>query len=184
MDWGGGATSVNNPGHVTGYFDASESDARAFFWSDTTGLQMLGGPSRTLAFGINDNDQIVGTTGNEGFIWHLGSFTLLQSNSWAWSINNHGDVVGSVDQNSRAVIWRNLIATPLDTLVSESGWRFDQATSINDDGQIVVHVAQAPTGINDHEVLLNPVPELQTGLTLLAACVLAVKTARRTVKRI
>src|SRR5262249_54433032 len=79
---------------------------QAFIWDRVHGMQDLGLGYISLAAGINDNGEVVGTyslTGdNHAYIWtsaggvvDLG--TLGGESSFAFSINSEGDVVGLAD---------------------------------------------------------------------------------------
>jgi probable HAF family extracellular repeat protein len=136
-------TDVNDLGLVVG-----ESSGHAFSWSARTRhLTDLGGV-RSVANGVNDLGQVVGSS-EFGFIrhavlWNRGSQqpvdlgTLGGSSSTAWAINNLGVVVGdsdTADGTSHAFRWdpRSRRMTDLGTLGGDSS----SATAINDLGQVV-----------------------------------------------
>lgn len=71
--------------------------------------------------------------------------------SFAYSINNNGQIVGSSENGEsngnppghyparkrRAVLWQNGVITDLNTLIpADTGWELTEAKSINDAGQI------------------------------------------------
>ena len=116
-----------------------------------TPLGTLGG-SWSIAYAINDNNQIAGqayTRGNraahafrlsDGQMVDLGS--LGGSSSWGLAINNSGAVVGFA--TTRANEYHAFISTnggrmqDLNRLIPRnSGWVLGQANGINDAGQIV-----------------------------------------------
>src|SRR5262249_14974137 len=77
-------TAMNNQGVVVGFSDRPGDDSgapnfQAFVWTKTTGMQklpQLSGETRGGAFGINDNNQIVGQTKIPGHRYHA---TLWQN---------------------------------------------------------------------------------------------------------
>ncbi len=138
-------------------FLPSVEDGRAFVWenglfSDLGNLANLEGFS-SEAFDINDSGQIVGRSQvnsldpfgnsfspNHAFLWENGTMTDLGTfggvNSSAFGINNRGQVVGSVENNSgeeRAFLWQDGMITDLGTL----GGSTSVAVRINDSSQIV-----------------------------------------------
>jgi uncharacterized membrane protein len=112
-------TAINNQGTVAGFANRLPGIARtfeAFIWTQEGGMRSLGklpGDLRTSAFGINENNQIVGQTRGGphlfyGFIWdgvmkdlnsltEPGSLFLLYAND----ITNTGVIVGqALDPNT------------------------------------------------------------------------------------
>jgi probable HAF family extracellular repeat protein len=114
------ATAINNLGHVAG-FGRSAVNYEAFFWTPDTGLIGLGflpGGVVSDAWGINDQDQVVGVSYDfgpswEAFLWDpdigmigLGDLPGGQHASTAYDINNAGTVVGySLGPGDRAFTW-------------------------------------------------------------------------------
>jgi probable HAF family extracellular repeat protein len=116
-----------------------------------TDLGTLGGTEAfpaSVAFGINNRDQVVGdseTTGNSAvhaFLWQDGTMTDLGTlggtYSFASGINDRGQVVGYAsppgDTALHAFLWQKGTMTDLGTL---GGDTFSAATGINDGGQVV-----------------------------------------------
>jgi len=101
-------------------------------------LGTLGGDS-SIAYGINDNNQIVGiskiSSGDwHGFLYENGTMNDLGSNFIPTSINNNGQIVGySSGGNMQSYLWENGTFTNLGTL----GGPQTIANDINDAGQIV-----------------------------------------------
>lgn len=97
---------------------------------------------------INDAGQVIGNRSTDGghtkvaVLWKNGNVEVLPNfpggkQSYAYSINNAGQIVGEVeraDGEVRAVIWENGTVTELSTLPGAS---FSTAASINNLGQIV-----------------------------------------------
>jgi probable HAF family extracellular repeat protein len=120
----------------------------AFLWENgvMTDLGTLSGDS-SLAFNINDSDQIVGwseiaTDIRHAFLWENGVMTDLGTleggvNSTASAINNSGQIIGwselAEDNVTHAILWENGVMTDLGTFGGVSS----AASSINNSGQIV-----------------------------------------------
>ncbi len=168
-----GAYGINDSGQVVGGSDTLSGTTHATIWNDTTptDLGTLGG-SNSVGFRINDSGQVVGwslTTGNavgHATIWNgttptdLG--TLGGSNSWAYGINsyaydinNSGQVVGyseysNFTSNVHATIWNGAAPTDLNNFLSvsdvDAGWFLTTATSINDNGWIAGSAGNRVTG--------------------------------------
>ena len=108
------ATSINNRGEVVGTSVSSKDDnIHAFLWTKDTGMQDLG----TLPGAV------------------------VTAAPCCNSINDRGEVVGfSIDGsgNIRAVQWQDKVEMDLNTLIpADSPWYLQQASSINDVGEIV-----------------------------------------------
>jgi len=150
--WGG----VNNQGHVAVYANDDPIallGSSSFLWKGPGDIQLLLGPpgaTTTVAFGLNDLDQVVGASGPtpEGYLavlWEGGKVTTLgklpgDTESDAYAINNWGLVVGlslnfNVDPyTSLATYWykgKIYSLPPLD------GAANSLAMAVNDWGQAV-----------------------------------------------
>jgi probable HAF family extracellular repeat protein len=121
------AQAVNNNGQVVGdsgtFFagpylppGATAVPVHAFLWTQAGGMVDLGtlpGAATSVARGINDQGQVVGTSGGRPFLWSqatgMTELGLLPGDKGgvATAINNQGQVVGSSysDTRSHAVLW-------------------------------------------------------------------------------
>jgi probable HAF family extracellular repeat protein len=145
------AYGVNASGEVVGYGDTSSGHFRAFTWSPSGGMTMLGtlGGLDSWAMGINDSGEVTGhsttvsgflhaftTTG--GPLTDLG--TLGGTSSYGYGVNDEGAVVGfstTSDGGIHAFFSANGIMSDLNSLVpASSGWSLTQAYSIDDAGRI------------------------------------------------
>jgi len=102
------ASSLNEQGHIVGFFVCPTGYAEPFLWTPEAGLIELPLPPDSYeasAEDINEAGQIVGTAtiagvGSCGFLYDDGEFTMLPpvipDAGWssAWAINNGGTVVG------------------------------------------------------------------------------------------
>ncbi len=124
------------------------------------------------ASGLNDRGQVVGTSDTagdasfHGFLWQQGHITDLgtlagDSYSSAIAISNHGLVLGvsiSASFSPRAVLWRNGIATDMNTLVpQDSALYLESACSINEKGEIIGFAALKSNPSETHAYLARPV---------------------------
>ncbi len=134
--------AISNSGQVVGYGDTNGGSAtHAFLWQGGSGMQDLGTLGGTfddsVALGINNNGLIVG-------------YDTISS-------------TGSQD----AFLYSDGVMQDLNDLIpSTSDWTLEEATGINDSGQIVGEGVN-PSGQTD-AFLLTPTPEPST-LALLAA---------------
>ncbi len=108
----GSGNSINDAGQVVGY---TFGTLRAFLWSSAAGMSDLGtlaAPynSGSEALGINLSGQIVGT-------------------SWDYPLPG--------DYQYHAFLYSNGTMEDLNNLVNAPGWTLEEATAINNSGQIV-----------------------------------------------
>ena len=104
------ATGINDHGDVAGFYNKTSAQVDAFLQQHNGQFVTLAvpGASMTQAFGVNDNDEVVGAytdgTGNNaqthGFTWRPGyGFTTVDDPHGIGAttingINDHGDLVG------------------------------------------------------------------------------------------
>ena len=150
-----GASAINNNGQILGNCDDTSSNLHAVLWQNgtPTDLGTLGGPQAEAA-GINNLGQVVGfaqtsTDADHGFLWSNAKMTDLGLNFFPAAINDNGVIVGGNE------IYSNGSLQNLNNLIpAGSGYQIQNATAINDNGQIV---AQAYTSTyQTHALLLTP----------------------------
>lgn len=162
------AFGVNNVGEVVGMAETATQDPScippqvldfgAVIWGPKPGqiqeLPVFPGDSVAAALAINDNGQVVGTSGVcavptslalgiHAVLWQNGSVTDLGGfggvmNNGGLAINNTGQVVGTSDLHgdttTHAFFWQNGLMTDLGTLPGDV---FSMANDINSKGQVV-----------------------------------------------
>lgn len=200
------AYGINNAGQIVGYSftsgearphaflvtpEDSDGDGRPDLWfrdNDANGsndlmtdLGTLGG-SESVANGINDAGQIVGTSSttigdstSQAFLWTKGGTDGVVSNpqmkdigvidgfqnSTAVGINAKGQVVGYAyvtttgDPTDHAFVYRN---SGITDLTEDSGWIQGSALAINANG-LIVGAGTNPSGAN-LGLLLTPLPDI------------------------
>jgi probable HAF family extracellular repeat protein len=141
----GVATAINNFGQAVGYSYLDGVNRHAFIYQKGT-LRDLGclqgddGPCTTYAFGINDQGQVVGSSGraflySNGVMNDISPFGSLAS--YARGINNQGQVVGEyliADHSSfHAFVYTGGTFTDIGSADSPETVAYD----INDRGQVV-----------------------------------------------
>ncbi|MBK6357783.1 MAG: DUF3466 family protein [Betaproteobacteria bacterium] len=141
-----GARGINASGQLAGVWaQDGASPPQAIVRrnaDDITNLSQLYG-ERGYAFDINDSGSVVGSLGNQGYIWNqatgLTYIDIQKTESTAWSINENGQVVGWLsDKRSNrrgysSFIWHRGQLTIIDDLNSEQSMAF----GINASGQVV-----------------------------------------------
>lgn len=94
------ANDVSELGRVVGYSFNASGQRRAFLWKngEMRDLGVLPGESDSEATAINEAGQIVGVSGNRGFLWEDGVMSEIPGFSTVWNrpidINNDERVVG------------------------------------------------------------------------------------------
>jgi len=167
------ASAINTAGHVAGFAEGSGAQ-RGFLYRDGALVDLRpGDPSFTVAYGLNDADQVVGVSmlpsasgamQSQAFLWDQGVIKPLgvarstDVTSRANAINNLGVVVGvssASSTNTVGFVYDGTTMADLNTLVNNaSGWVFTGAQAINDKGQIT------GTGLYlgvPHPYLLTPI---------------------------
>ncbi len=196
------ATAVNNLGEVVGWTNMpTQGQMQAFVGDVHNVIGTLGGIS-SEATGINDHGLVVGWSnvanpqypnspgpthaflyGPDGKMNDLGVLPGYQ-NSGAASINSLGQIVGSATNNltdlGRAVLFEDGKVIDLNSLLpANSGWLLQDATAINDSGQVLGWGTY--NGTSESFLLnLETVPE---PTTVLLFGVMAAVGVARTVRR-
>jgi probable HAF family extracellular repeat protein len=128
-------TAINNHGLIVGFSDlpgdsAASPNYHAFIWTKSAGMTDLGtlpGDALSIAWGINDEGQVVGQSINSSgssraFLWQNGMMTDLNtlvaqgplSLVYANDINDSGEIVGGA-YNSTTGDSPAFMAVPLRT---------------------------------------------------------------------
>jgi probable HAF family extracellular repeat protein len=150
----GVAFGINNRGQAVGYSGTCIQATHPVVWENNntvTQLQDLGEPGG-IAYAINSHNQIVGQAVNSqgtalATIWQnhsvaaLGGLMPGDVASFATSINNQGQVVGSSFDSranwSRGLLWQNGMMIDLNTVFpASSNLYVVSASNINESGQI------------------------------------------------
>lgn len=164
----GGGTSnaigVNDYGTVVGWATNSSDETRMIYWDQYNGMRDVGAynsyeRSYSLLIDINNNNLVIGAelnlTGGVSFesYWGYGKPPAYIGTGLAWSINDHGQVVG--EDSNKAFYWdvydRKIWLKDY-TINFPSSYSLSEAYEINELGQIV---GSGTAGA----YLLTPVPE-------------------------
>jgi probable HAF family extracellular repeat protein len=176
---------INSSGQIAGYSWRADFSEHGYIWTPLVGFHDIGSPGGggTRGMAINDAGVLVGidwgtaTTSGGLIIANTTETNLIEVASGTslmpFDIDNRGQVVGYMaspsDLNPEAFIWSadtgfvNLESL----LLSANGWDLEQATGINDRGQIIGF------GILNDQVrgfLLTPVPE-RSSFVLILGCI-------------
>jgi probable HAF family extracellular repeat protein len=148
------AFGINNSGQVVGGSDTADGSSRAFLYSGGT-MSAIDTPRGGRALAINASGDVVGydfpvaqnnVAYAHAFLYSGGTLTDLGTlaggnSSQAEAINASGQIVGfAQDATNQLVAFLDFggVMTDLNTLLPNgSGWRLQEATGINDAGQIV-----------------------------------------------
>lgn len=146
--------AINASGHVAGSFVAADGALRPFVFDGTSStIGATPGGSGGGALALNDRGDIAGWYGpswdRRGFA-HVGGALVTpfpSTPSEAQAINSHGAFVGWVAQgvDTRGYLHSGGRTTFLDGVngLAGRGWTVDNATAINDRGQIAVTLRSA-----------------------------------------
>ena len=149
-----GASAINAAGQVVGYSTISSGYEHAFLYSNgtMTDLGALPGGGSSIPSAINAGGQVAGfavTSGgaNHAFLYTNGTIKDLGTlpgfdGSDAMGINANGLVVGwnyiTATDVDHAFLYASGTMVDLNTLIRPaSGWTLEEASAINDSGQIV-----------------------------------------------
>jgi len=151
------AIAISSSGEIVGEAEASDlGNVHAFYWDDGvfTDLGALSSDVGSGAYGINDNGQVVGYSGEQAAMWtHQpdGSFVFQYLGglggccfAWAFAINNAGQAVGTSFTpagQTHAFLWT--AETGMTDLTP--GAAYSQAMGINNQGQVVGTI-ETPSG--------------------------------------
>jgi uncharacterized repeat protein (TIGR01451 family) len=121
------AYAINERGQVVGFgVRTGSTTVRSFLYDLNTGATTLLPGAGAQAYGLNDAApvQVVGRTGNQGFVWTAGSTALTTFSvpggigsttaTTARDINDQGDIVGWTYNNTAAgVVYRGYVRSAL-----------------------------------------------------------------------
>jgi probable HAF family extracellular repeat protein len=152
------AFAINSSGGVTGQTSLANGKSVAFYWSSSTGLMTFAQPrSETIAYGINDSNEITGeryTTlfTDKGFIWDSNSGTSRGLGNLPGAIWNDGRDINNLEHvtgpagfpngNQHVFLWRR--EDGIHDLGSPVGVSTPLPISINDQDEIVGFSAATP----------------------------------------
>lgn len=144
---GGSAKGVNKNADAIGDMYDETGHYQAFLWNANQGIQPIGPPDRySSAIAVNDHGHVVVQAFSEVFLYSGGSLARLELStrypSQPRAMNNCDIIVGSFGpfaDAERAFVWEKSRGfRDLTThIASDSGWKLESATSINDHGEIV-----------------------------------------------
>ena len=175
----GVAFGINNRGQAVGYSGTCTAANYAVVWENGTATKLrdLGDPGG-IAYAINSHNQVVGQAVNSDGIplaalWQDNTVTSLgpllpgDVASFATSINNRGQVVGSSFDSranwSHGLLWQNGMMIDLNTVFpASSNLYVVSASNINESGQIAgmaVDTTGPHAGNIVHAFLATPVNE-------------------------
>lgn len=158
-------SGINEKGEVVGETFNDQSHARAFLWqkgrmADLGDLGLVNGQAPVVsAFAVNKDSRVVGTSmgakspsPTRAFYWDhgrindLGTLGGMGNDTFATSINDHGDIVGAGYRspgNLRALRWEKKV--PVELGASSDGRVAVQAFGISEHGDIVGYLS--PGGV-------------------------------------
>jgi probable HAF family extracellular repeat protein len=175
---------INSSGQIIGGLYSTSLDSNSFLYNNGGMTNLTTVTSLAAVTAFNDHGQYTGyKTSGQSYIYQNGSLTYLGSPdgfdaAMPYAINNSGQIVGALETGGtsfNAFIWSNGLLSNLNSDIEpSSGWTLQEATAINDNGQIVGYGLN-PSG-DVHGFLLTPVPEPSaTALILLMTAGLTIR---------
>ncbi|HEY1685279.1 MAG TPA: DUF3466 family protein [Tepidisphaeraceae bacterium] len=153
------ALALNNNDEAAGWSgfpqSATSIQEEAVLWQNGTVIDLTPGNTWSKADGINDQGQVIGNMNeslnnggliNVPFLWDaikgLTELSDFGDGGYAESINDQGEIVGFVfnqdGTETLASLWvKGVLYNLNDLLPANSGWVLEDATGINDAGDIV-----------------------------------------------
>jgi probable HAF family extracellular repeat protein len=148
------ALDINSAGHITGFVYFDGFGLKPFYFDGVSTHYMSLDFGDGAGYALNDGGQVVGYSQTEdgnlsATLWtnkgqtqtFLPPLNDTFNTTIANDINNQGQIVGlarTVEENRRAVLWQNGQIIDLNTLIpANSGWVLEDATHINNRGEIL-----------------------------------------------
>lgn len=140
------AWDINRWGTVAGWSATAGVNGHAVVWRSgrVIDLGVLPGSDSSVAYAINDRDQVVGESGGRAVLWSRGRIRdlgTLPGGTWsvAWDLNNDGVVVGGSDSRNRTgllqpVMW---VGGRIVRLGTPTGLSTAVAHGVNEAGVVV-----------------------------------------------
>jgi probable HAF family extracellular repeat protein len=166
--------AFNLSGQVTGWADTNKGVINATLWTgkksfDVGGLAPIAG-SYSIAYGINDSGQVVGSWGTNAssrpFLYSNGTITALPEPSdftaagcQARGISNTGQIGGicaDANGNGHLVLWSNGTVTDLGSVSSIGGVENIENMSMSNNGQIAGWAATGTAFVYSGGTITNP----------------------------
>jgi probable HAF family extracellular repeat protein len=164
--------SINKKGQITGNGDTGNA-MHAFIYQDgqLNDIGVLPGGTSSGGTAINDCGQVTGSSDSARTRAHAILYThgrmkdlgVLPGTvrSFGNALNNYGEVVGAVDDGEslqHAFVYTHGKLKDLNDLIPpNSGWVLQNATGINDEGEIAVTGTDTSSSQVNHGFLLTPV---------------------------
>lgn len=149
----GGAQAISESGWVVGWSLTETDEQRPTLWKDGEIIELA--PYSGSALDINDADQIVGVLSEgpiDSFFWDSGQFHELPLFR-VTALNNQGQIVGG--DSGGAHLWEDGVSTPLRAYLGPCAPVdvLDDATDINDSGEILVRGVSLAYGLNSYRAV-------------------------------